>query len=158
MANNYLSFAEEYQISTAEALWVQNELEKGKSLEDMTEEGQATFRAEHFTDEYEFSYWPNFTIIVTKFPENAVRPTDAYTHSLYVGSTDGNIDDALMFMQRLLDKFRMGEQVVWTIEWCYTCDKARPGQFGGAAASLRPGQEMRYMSTSEWCETEWTQH
>jgi len=73
--------------------------------------------------------------------------TDEGKPALWLHSSNGGIDAVCAFIQHLLQKFNLPEQV--TFEWSHDCSKPRTDAYGGGAAIITAA-EIKTMSTHAW--------
>jgi|GEM_PF-1647346 len=75
---------------------------------------------------------------------------DAKTHHILISHNNCesiNFDGAVIFTQMLLERFNIDEPVL--AECAFTCEKARPGEFGGGAAFITKSG-IKWHGTAAW--------
>lgn len=134
MANNYDHFAELIPDLTEEELaWVRKVLEpiEAEELEDYCNLLENEFEVK--LDEEPDQDWPQFSWSIVHDNELLLTCDEHF-----------NGDHIQWFMQAFLAKFRPG--ATFRMQWAWTCDKPRPGEFGG-------GWCMMTKDSCEWGST-----
>jgi len=132
MANSYTLFSFSVaDVTDEERDWLRTEL--FEDHQDLDDEALEAFREKWGVDD--------------EFDVSGVDHAFENGH-LYLFSEDGgNPDIAANLIQRFLTRFRPDSAVGFEV--AYTCDRPRPGEFGGAAYWVT-ARDVEVFSTMEW--------
>ena len=122
---------------------------------DLNAEEEAWFRAQHALeppeDDAEWVPPPWWDEEGECVPFDLVIENDKGSRTAYVESEEsGDVDSACQLLHAFLKTFRPTQAIEF--EWAGTCDKMRPGAFGGGAAFIT-AQGIEYMSGWKWLRT-----
>ena len=147
MANNYLQFSECICIEAEEFEWAEKYLgilDEFYGLEDAEAEAHPDYKlyrsvldtfeidmdAESFDFEWDIENRKKNSALLCIFSEES-----------------GNLENAALFIQQFLRKFRPDGYV--SLTWAATCSKMRAGEFGGGAAFIT-AENIEFMDSYSW--------
>lgn len=147
MANSYLEFSETMVVKGREEKeWLEEQMLSYEAcipegLDDEAEEAAIKEFCEKWGVE-EPEDWPGFSCEVTD--------TEAWFHV----DESGNPDNVAKLVQEYLKKFHPDS--CWGMEFAYTCNKPRAGEFGGGAVFVT-ADAIEWVNTGYWLAEKRTQ-
>ena len=147
MANNYLQFSECICIEADEFEWVEKYLGiLGTFIDEDLKDPEThpdyalyrsvldTFEIEPDAESFDFEW--------------NIEDRTKNSALLYIFSEEsGNLENAALFIQQFLRKFRPDGYV--SLTWAATCSKMRAGEFGGGAAFIT-AEKIEFMDSYSW--------
>lgn len=156
MANNYVEFSVVVTVNEEEKKWIEHatrDLEQDPEAQELlTMDYDSQAVTDFLTEEPWRSgdsevYDYDFTLDVVNVPAN-LGPAGQQSWSVFFYSDSyGNPDLVAELIRAFLAKFRPKECLAF--EYAFTCDKPRPGNFGGGAF-LVTAENITQFSTADW--------